>query len=276
MDRGRRVGKKELHMERREFLASACVAGVTAVSASGAIAAGNASDGNGFFEIRKITVGNEQKLDKLLAYLRSELMPDFRENEIKPVGLAVDDPVLNKTTGQARSVYLFIPYRSMNESGGLGVQAGREEAYRALIERCSSKDAPYDSLERSLLYYFPSCPRLEVPNRSEQRVFQMRLYRSCEERRNRLKQHMFEEGGELAIFRQCGMNPVFFGVPLFGTFLPNLTYMLSFESDEHRKEAWAKFVRHPDWQKLKEDPMYADTATEIINIFLRPCEGSEI
>ena len=72
------------------------------------------------------------------------------------------------------------------------------------------------------------------------------------------------------------MNPVFFSTMSFGTYPPCIVYMLSFESEEHMKEAWAKFGKHPDWLKLKDDPAYADTATEITNFYLRPCEGSQI
>jgi len=52
--------------------------------------------------------------------------------------------------------------------------------------------------------------------------------------------------------------------------------MLAFDSEEQKNDAWAKFVNHPDWQKLRNDPLYADTATEIINIYLKPCKGSQI
>ncbi len=61
-----------------------------------------------------------------------------------------------------------------------------------------------------------------------------------------------------------------------GTKLPNLTYMLGFESEEALKAAWAKFGQHPDWLKLRNDPLYRDTVSTITNLLLRPTGGSQI
>jgi hypothetical protein len=52
--------------------------------------------------------------------------------------------------------------------------------------------------------------------------------------------------------------------------------MFSFESEEQKNDAWAKFVNHSTWHKLRDDPAYADTVSEVINIYLKPCKGSQI
>jgi len=87
---------------------------------------------------------------------------------------------------------------------------------------------------------------------------------------------MFDEGGELPLFRKVGMHPVFFGDTVFGDLMPNLTYMLGFENDEARKAAWGTFVASPEWAGMKDLPMYKDTANTIINVMLRPSPGSQI
>lgn len=56
----------------------------------------------------------------------------------------------------------------------------------------------------------------------------------------------------------------------------NLTYMTGFDSPAAVTEAWDTFRAHPDWIKLKAGPAYADTATEIKKIMLRPLPGSQI
>jgi hypothetical protein len=70
---------------------------------------------------------------------------------------------------------------------------------------------------------------------------------------------MFNAGGEIEIFNQTGLTPVFFGEALVGTRLPNLTYMLTFDNMEARDRNWKQFGSHPDWVKLKDQPEYVDT-----------------
>ena len=91
-----------------------------------------------------------------------------------------------------------------------------------------------------------------------------------------MKVRMFNEGGELRIFREAGMPPVFFGQAIAGTRLPNIAYMLAWESADASKAGWTKFGQHPDWQKLKDDATYKDTVTNITNLVLRPTGGSQI
>jgi hypothetical protein len=73
-----------------------------------------------------------------------------------------------------------------------------------------------------------------------------------------------------------GLNPVFFGQSFAGTLLPNLTYMLGFDSPEAMKAAWDAFLAHPEWAAMKADPKYADTVSRITNLILRPMAGSQI
>jgi len=87
---------------------------------------------------------------------------------------------------------------------------------------------------------------------------------------------MFNEGGELALFRKVGMNPVFFGQRLAGTRMPNLTYMLGFDDEAAQKAAWGRFLAHPEWKKMRSDPKYKDTVSKITNIVLKPTPYSQI
>ena len=81
---------------------------------------------------------------------------------------------------------------------------------------------------------------------------------------------------ELDLFRRSGMAPVFFGSALFGSMAPNVTYMLSFENDEKRREGWGNFVNSDEWKTKSKDPQYERTATRIRNLFLKPSKNSEI
>ena len=60
--------------------------------------------------------------------------------------------------------------------------------------------------------------------------------------------------------------------------MPNLTYMLAFESADQLKAKWAKFVSDPEWKKLSKMPEYSDKAIlcGITNLILKPAEYSQI
>jgi len=137
-------------------------------------------------------------------------------------------------------------------------------------------DPAFLRYESSLMLAFDRVPQVEVPTRADSRLLQLRIYESHSTERAIKKIEMFGEGGELEIFRRCGMNPVFFGQSLIGSKLPNLTYMLSFASKEAMEKAWAAFGRDPAWLKLRKDETYKDTVSNVTNLILRPAASSQI
>jgi len=133
----------------------------------------------------------------------------------------------------------------------------------------------FKRVETWLMLAFDAAPKVATPTKKETRVFQLRTYEShCAERARR-KIAMFNDG-EIALFRKVGMPPVFFGQTLYGSKMPNLTYMLGFDDEAAQKAAWAKFLAHPDWDKMKNDPQYKDTVSTITNLILKPTAYSQI
>ncbi len=88
---------------------------------------------------------------------------------------------------------------------------------------------------------------------------------------------MFNKG-EIAIFRRVGLTPVLFGETILGSRMPNLTYLLVFDDDKARTEAWNRFRTDPEWQKLRAIPEYEDKriVSKITNKLLTPAEYSQI
>lgn len=84
--------------------------------------------------------------------------------------------------------------------------------------------------------------------------------------------------GEIDIFRRVGPKPVFLGEAIAGTRMPNLTYLLAFNDDKARTDAWGKFGGDPDWKKLRAIPEYEDKkiVSRITNKLLTPATYSQI
>ena len=138
-----------------------------------------------------------------------------------------------------------------------------------------SDDLDYIDEEMVVVRSIACQPRLAVPYSNSERLLQLRTYNSPNYERNFAKAQMFESA-EHDLFRRCGMLTVFMGTAVFGSWVPNVTYMLSFENNEARREGWSKFGQSPEWGKLSKDPQYARTATRIRNLFLRPSQESQI
>jgi hypothetical protein len=138
----------------------------------------------------------------------------------------------------------------------------------------------YVRLESSLLRCFDSMPNVEVPPVNAQRparVFELRMYESNSGSTLARKIKIFNEG-EIGIFKRLGMQPVFFGETIVGDRMPNLVYMLSFESLAAREKLWQAFGADPEWQKLRSQPGNSDAeiVSNISNAILRPLSFSDI
>ena len=273
-------------MKRRDFLTTSCAAGITALSINGlAHASDEPTDSPSFVDLQLFTVPNPDRMNQMIKFhggTRAALANRFGGS---PIGLFVSDKPRNAGNNNYDSKYdnmLFsmISHPTLDSTLTLPGEIRADKQYMTehteMTKGTTSKDPLFTAQERMLLRCFDEFPRVEVPTLAKTRILQLRIYRSHNFDRNRAKIEMFTSGGELALFQECGMNPVFFCDMLFGTHIPSLAYMLSFESEKHMDEGWKTFVSHPEWKKMSSDPKYADTATEITNIFLSPCEGSQI
>jgi hypothetical protein len=271
-------------MQRRQFLATACATGLAAASMQAGHSA-EPSDQPHFIDLRRITTPNAGRLETLVRY-NGDTASYFTKYGISPFGLFVADSQLNaKEAGYDKKydsvMFALIPHKNLNSTLELTEKMRNDtsylESYAAMSQGATSKNPMSTAHEQMLLRCFPEFPEVRVPSLSPGRILQLRMYRSHSLDRNRAKVSQFTaQRGAIDIFADCDIKPVFLSTTFFGSFMPSIIFMLSFESEDHKNDAWAKFVNHPDWKKLAADPKYADTATEIINIFLKPCKGSQI
>ncbi|MGL4943746.1 MAG: NIPSNAP family protein [Thermoguttaceae bacterium] len=279
-------------MKRRDFVKTACTLGVAAaaIGAGGEVTAQLAERGarrqrgdasspqQSLIELRVFHCGDAAKRDKLAAFIAKSFAPAVKRIGETPVGIlnAPADANEGKGTWENDLFVLFQHNRgrlgSLNQRLLADTKFVSDAAEYFAIPLQESLFSKYDS---TLFLGFPSCPAIETPVKSADRLFQLRYYQSYNMERNAAKIAMFEDG-ELALFRKCGMHPVFFGETLYGDMMPNLTYMIGFENKDEQKKGWDTFVNSDAWKEMKSNPKYKDTATTIVNIVLRPCDGSDV
>jgi len=271
-------------MKRRDFFAASAAAGIAAGSL-GKVTFGQDDLGEKqVIELRTYTCADADQKAALLKMLEAAAVPAWNRLGIKPVGVLVEDAELNEGGKNldpellARQVFVLMPHPSPTSVATANRAMLDDATYMAALEELAPAPpaALYDSYESAVFIGFDECPTVEVPTTADTRVLQLRIYEACNEERGAKKVKMFNEGGELATFRETGMNPVFFGERITGGLMPNLTYMLGFDDMDAKNEAWAAFMAHPHWQKIKSDPEYANTVSRITNIMLRPAGGSQL
>jgi len=270
-------------MERRAFLAASTAAAVTPGALAGASSSGAAqAPATGtrpvVFELRRYRMHNGTMASRFGAYVK-ELVPALNRAGVAPIGvwnvaLGADGPTL----------HVLLPHPDAASVATLDERLLSDAAYRKQAEPIGalpSGDPPYIRCDSSLHVGVPTFPGLEKPAGAAagpSRVFELRTYRSHSKRASRKKIEMFEQGGELAIFRRVGLDTVFFARDLVGANLPSLTYLLVFADAAAREKAWDVFRQDPEWLKLRAQPAYADAeiVSGITATLLRPAEGSQI
>ena len=261
-------------MKRRDFFAAGS-AGLATLTATTAFAADDPAKKE-YVEVRKYTVKDAEKRTKFVEILDKALIPALNRQGIKPVGILV--PAANDEKF-ALNVFVIVPHKTLDSFINANAKLAADTTYRkdaAPIFETTSKNPVYTDCETFLLNTFPTAPVLETPSLGPERRYQLRLYRSFNIERNAAKIRMFDQGGELPLFRETGMNPIFFGDIIAGTRQPALMYMLGFASAAKQDEAWKTFIGHPKWTEIKGKSEYADTATEIDNVVLTPSPASQL
>ena len=81
-------------------------------------------------------------------------------------------------------------------------------------------------------------------------MYEYRSYESATEDLHLRKVHMFNEGGEVALFKRLNFNAIFYSKVIAGSRMPNLIYMTSFNNMEDRNAHWKAFVEDAVWKKI--------------------------
>ena len=232
-----------------------------------------------FYVWTQFIIRNGSQPRRVAEFLQNAAIPGLNRLGHRPVGVF---EVVAGVPGP--SLFLLLPLASLDAlaslEAGLAGDAQFLQAGAAYLDSPAA-DPAYVRREVSLLSAFPRMPRLEVPAATAAkgpRLFELRTYESPGERAHRLKVRMFEELGELEIFRRVGLTPVFFARTLAGPRMPSLVYMLVHENMAAREKSWDAFRNDPEWKKVSATPGFSDAeiVSNITTVYLRPAAYSQI
>jgi hypothetical protein len=233
-------------MNRRDFIETTVAAG-----SAGAFAAGAEPGAVKFIELRYYRMRNGSQVQRTTEFLQKHYAPAARRAGIEPVGF-----FSGVVAPESPSILVVKGYASLDAMGAsLEKLAADKEFAAASAEYNAPAEPNFLRAESSLLRAFASVQQIDLPAEG---VVELRTYESKNAITLKRKIGMFEQGGEIAIFRRNGLKPVFFGDTVVGPRIPNLTYMVAFPDLAARAKAWSAFVADPEWQKLRAQPGLSD------------------
>ncbi len=262
-------------MKRRNF-----IAGVGTLAAVPAISFAEVQkkkdDGRQFIEWIKYTLPSGSNKGRVEKYYKDAAIPALNKMGISNIG------VFNVTHGPNEpALYVLIPHDNLDSVMSCQEALLKDATYVKASADFHDSDIStpaYLRMEKGLMRSFKECAKVESSKAAlgDERIFELRIYESHNYKKGQKKISMFNEGGEIATFRKTGLTPVFFGETIFGSMMPNLTYMVVFKNADEQKKAWDKFRDHPEWIAIKDLPEYKDTVSNITDYIMKPAGCSQL
>ena len=266
-------------MKRRSFvkasILSTTLSSIVPMASDAATQHSNKKEKREFYELRVYTLSSPVQEKIIEEYFEQAAIPALNRLGVKNIGVFKE----LKPAGQSR-IYALIPFQSLDEFMQVNTKLSADAAYTtagAAYINATATEPAYDRIESSLLFAFAHMPEIAVPEKKS-RIFELRRYESATELAGKTKIKVFNEEGEIDIFKSVGLEPVFFGETLIGGLRPNLTYMLVYDDMAAHDQNWKKFGSNPKWQQIKAVPEYADAkiVSHISAVFLVPASCSQI
>lgn len=217
----------------------------------------------------------EQKVDQ---FLQNAYLPALHRAGIKSVG--VFKPIESDTTAGKR-IYVWIPFKSLDHFTKIQDVLAADKDY--LTKGSDFLGAPFDQVpflrkESILLKAFSDQPEYFIPKHATKpadRIYELRSYEGPTENLFRQKVKMFNEGGEIKLFKKLDFNAVFYAEVVSGPTMPNLMYLTTFADMPTHDERWATFRAHPEWKTLSAIEEYKNTVSRSVKILLHPTDYSD-
>ena len=224
------------------------------------------------YELRVYELDFFKPTDVLHDYFQNALIPGLNRQGVNNVGAFEE-------LGEAlpKKIYLLISYPSMQAHQETADQLVKDAQYKldaASYMTAPSDQIPFKRFESTFIRSTKGFPELVKPAEDSE-VFELRIYESSHEDALRRKVKMFNDS-EFDIFKEVGLNTVFFGANISGDQMPCLTYLLAFKDMKEHKMAWSKFGPHPEWKRIIKLEEYANAMNSITRVFLKPLNYSQL
>lgn len=232
-----------------------------------------------YYQIKVYHLASGQQQQVVENFLKNAFLPAVHKTGIQKVGVFI--PVDNDTSADRR-VFVFIPFKSPSDVFKLAEQLEKDKNYQLTGKEyldAPSDNIPYKRIETIVLEAFPEMLKFESPalkSPMDKRIYELRSYESATEKLHASKVKMFNQGGEVKLFKRLGFNAVFYARVVAGSHMPNLMYMTTFEDMPSNIEHWKSFGADTEWKQLSALPEYQKNVSHQDKVFLHPASYSDL
>src|SRR5580700_3715504 len=188
-----------------------------------------------FYQLEKFQLKVGTQRGRMHEWLSNGLLPKLSRIHSGPA------MVLEALIGpHVPHLLLLTGYSSFEEIWNVRSKLGTDAEPNA-----SGPEPPFESRTVTLLEAASYSPEIVVERREEPRFFELRVYHS-----------RIAGAAEVKIFHRTGIFPVLYTSTLIGANMPNLTYLIPFDSLAAREKAWDAFGADPEWIKARKESIH--------------------
>lgn len=219
-----------------------------------------------------------EQINTVTNYLEKAYLPALHEHGFEKIGVFTR---YDNDTATDKRIYLFIPNSSVQKLlllddvilKDVHLQKNGSNYLQAPYNM-----PPYERIETIVLSAFQDHPLFSLPTLNgplKDRIYELRSYEGSNETFYRQKVKMFNQGGEIGIFKQLNFNAVFYAEVLSGCHMPDLMYMTTFNNMADRDAHWKLFGDSPAWKTLSALTEYQHTVSTANIYLLHPTDFSD-
>jgi len=234
--------------------------------------------GHDFYQIQVFRLNSKAQETRTDNFLKMAYLPALHRAGIKTAG--VFKPIASDTIS-GNQIIVWLPLTSPDQLDKLQTTLAKDAVYQtagADFLNASFDNVPFQRKESILLKAFPEAPAFFIPKhktKPSDRIYELRSYEGPTENLFRQKVKMFNQGGEIKIFKSLDFNAVFYAEVISGSTMPNLMYLTTFADMAAHDAHWDAFRNHPDWKKLSALSEYQHTVSKSVKMLLYPTDYSD-
>jgi hypothetical protein len=243
--------KEEVIMpDRRSFLTKAIPGAAIATAAVLEAQAAPAPPGNSYV-VECVTFRLEfgRQMGNLLGWLEKRSMPLWQKHHFGPVGVFTVD-----VGPHIPAVFVMRVYSSLADREVVWKSLGSDPDWGSAIAELEKDGPPSTGEDMMLLTSTAFSPPIKpsAVGDPKHNLFELRVYQSPTWKQLGYLHNRFA-GGEIDLFHQSGIHPLFYADTVTGLDQPNMVYMVPYENAAAREKGWAAFRSNPEWVKLLDE-----------------------
>lgn len=232
-----------------------------------------------YYMVRIYHCSTIEQVQAVESFAGNTLKPFLKSNGIQHIGIFLPT---NNDTLTNKKVFVWIPFSSFEKMTDIEQKFSSLDPWGndpLLQLNGASGKLPYQRMEVSLSVAFRDMKRYDPATsftRSPDNIYEYRSYESPTESLHLNKVHMFNEGGEIPLFKRLDFNALFYARVIAGARMPNLVYITRFSNLDARNAHWKAFGDDPAWKALIAMDKYKGSVSRNETILMKASPLSDL